>query len=133
MNRLFSFRTCLPSSQIQFEIQNPRELNSIIKKIKLNGYTVATSGDYEQYFEKDGIRYHHILDPNTGYPSKGLQSVTIVHKENTLADALATAVFVMGKENGMRLIKRLKDTEAMIIDSDGKIIYSSGFKKFLID
>jgi len=114
-------------------IQHPREINSIIKKIKLNGFTVATSGDYEQYFEVDGIRYHHILDPKTGYPSTGLQSVTIINKSNTFADALATAVFVMGKDKGMKLIETLDDTEAMIIDEQGKIFYSSGFEKFLIN
>lgn len=113
--------------------QHPREINSIIKKIKLNGHTVATSGDYEQYFEVDGERYHHILDPKTGYPVKGLQSVTIINKSNTFADALATAVFVMGKESGIKLVESLTNTEAMIIDDSGKIFYSSGFKKFLIN
>ena len=114
-------------------IQHPREINSIIKKIKMAGFTVATSGDYEQYFEVDENRYHHILDPKTGYPSKGLQSVTIINKSNAIADALATAVFVMGKENGLKLIETLDDTEAMIVDSEGKIYYSSGFQKFLIN
>ncbi len=114
-------------------IQHPREINSIIKKIKLDGYTVATSGDYEQYFEVDGIRYHHILDPKSGYPSRGLQSVTIINKSNTFADGLATAVFVMGKDKGIKLIESLNDTEGMIIDSTGKIFYSSGFEKFLIN
>lgn len=112
-------------------IQHPREINAIIKKINLKEYTVATSGDYEQYFEIDGKRYHHILDPKTGYPAKGLQSVTVINKSNTFADALATAVFVMGKENGMKLIESLSDTEAMIIVDSGKIFYSSGFEKFL--
>ncbi|MBE0538300.1 MAG: FAD:protein FMN transferase [Ignavibacterium sp.] len=113
-------------------IQHPREINSIIKKIKLDGYSVATSGDYEQYFEVDGVRYHHILDPKTGYPSRGLQSVTIINKSNAFADGLATAVFVMGKEKGMKLIKDLNDTEVMIIDSEENIFYSSGFEKFLV-
>jgi len=113
-------------------IQHPRETNSIIKKIKLDGFTVATSGDYEQYFAVDGKRYHHILDPRTGYPSTGLRSVTIINKENTITDALATAVFVMGKENGLKLIETLDGTEAMLIDSEGKIFYSSGFEKFLV-
>lgn len=114
-------------------IQHPREINSVIKKLKLKENTVATSGDYEQYFEVDGKRYHHILDPKTGYPSTGLQSVTIINKSNAYADALATAVFVMGKENGMKLIERLENTEAMLVDSNGNIFYSSGFKKFLVN
>ncbi len=113
-------------------IQHPRDTNEIIKKLKLNNLTVATSGDYEQYFEKDGIRYHHILNPKTGYPSKGLQSVTIINKSNTFADALATTVFVMGKDAGIKLVENLEDTETMIIDDEGKIFYSSGFKKFLM-
>jgi thiamine biosynthesis lipoprotein len=114
-------------------VQHPREPNAIIKKIKLDEMSVATSGDYENYFEKNGVRYHHILDPKTGYPSKGLQSVTIIHEENAFADGLATAVFVMGKEKGLELIESLNQTEAMIIDDQGKIFYSSGFEKFLIN
>lgn len=114
-------------------IQHPDEINSIIKRIKLNGYTVATSGDYEQYFEVDGVRYHHILDPETGYPSKGLQSVTIINKSNAFADALATAVFVMGEEKGMKLIESLDDTEVMIIDERGRISYSTGFENYIVN
>ena len=114
-------------------IQHPRNENDMIARIKLENASVATSGDYEQYFEQNGVRYHHIINPATGYPSKGLQSVTIINKENKVADALATAVFVMGKEKGMRLIEQLSNTEAMIIDSNGKVFYSSGFKKFLIN
>ena len=114
-------------------IQHPRNQNELIAKIKLDNVSVATSGDYEQYFEKNGIRYHHILDPKTGCPATGLQSVTIINKEDKYADAMATAVFVMGKDNGMRSVESLKGTEAMIIDDKGKIYYSSGFKKFLIN
>ncbi|MFN3694764.1 MAG: FAD:protein FMN transferase, partial [Ignavibacterium sp.] len=114
-------------------IQHPRDERDIIAVVKLNNNSVATSGEYEQFFEVDGIRYHHILDPESGYPAKGLQSVTIINQSNTFADALATAVFVMGKDKGMMLIENLNDTEAMIIDSEGKIFYSSGFEKFLIN
>ena len=114
-------------------VQHPHDFKEIVKKIKLNGRSVATSGDYENYFEKDGVRYHHILDPKTGYPAGGIQSVTVIHKNNAFADGLATAVFVMGTEKGLELIESLNDTEAMIIDDEGKIFYSSGFEKFLIN
>ncbi|MEP0860328.1 MAG: FAD:protein FMN transferase [Ignavibacterium sp.] len=114
-------------------IQHPRDERDIVAAVKLENNSVATSGDYEQFFEVDGIRYHHILDPKSGYPARGLQSVTIINQSNTFADALATAVFVMGKDKGMELIETLYDTEAMIIDEQGKIFYSSGFKKFLIE
>lgn len=114
-------------------IQHPRDERDIIAVIRLDNNSVATSGDYEQFFEKDGIRYHHILNPQNGYPARELQSVTIINQSNTFADALATAVFVMGKEKGMKIIETLNDTEAMIIDDEGKIYYSSGFKKYLIN
>lgn len=113
-------------------IQHPRDERDIIAAIRLDNNSVATSGDYEQFFEVDGIRYHHILDPNNGYPAKGLQSVTIINQSNTFADALATAVFVMGKDKGMNLIETIDNTEAMIVDSEGKIFYSTGFGKYLI-
>lgn len=113
-------------------IQHPREIREIISKIKLNGISVATSGDYENYFEKDGVRYHHILDPKTGYPTRGIQSVTVIHKDNAFADGIATAVFVMGKTKGLELVESLGNTEAMIIDEEGKMSYSSGFNRFLI-
>lgn len=113
-------------------VQHPRDIKEIIKILELDNITVATSGDYEQYFEAEGKRYHHILNPKTGYPSSGIQSVSIINKSNTFADALATAVFVLGLEDGMSLIESLDDTEAMIIDENGKINYSSKFKNFLL-
>jgi FAD:protein FMN transferase len=114
-------------------IQHPRNIKEIITKIRLNGISVATSGDYENYFEKDGVRYHHIIDPKTGYPAGGIQSVTVIHKNNAFADGIATAVFVIGKTKGLELIKSLNDTEVMIINDEGKIFFSSGFEKFLVN
>ncbi len=113
-------------------IQHPRNRNEIIGRLKLNDISIATSGDYEQYFEKDGKRYHHILNPKTGNPANGCQSVTIISKENKTADALATAVFVMGPEKGMKFLDNLSDVEAMIIDSNGNTVTSKNFNKFLI-
>ena len=113
-------------------IQHPRNKNEIIGRLKLNDISVATSGDYEQYFEKDGKRYHHILNPKTGMPADGCQSVTIICRENKLADALATAVFVLGREKGLQLVEKLNEVEAMIIDSNGNTTTSENFNKFLI-
>lgn len=112
-------------------IQHPRNKNEIMGKIKLNGFSVATSGDYEQFFEVNGKRYHHILNPKTGMPAESCQSVTIICKENKLADALATAVFVMGKEEGLKLVEKIDNVEAMIVASDGSIKSSKDFNKFL--
>jgi thiamine biosynthesis lipoprotein ApbE len=113
-------------------IQHPRNKNEIIGKIKLSGMSVATSGDYEQYFEANGKRYHHILNPKTGMPAYGCQSVTVISQENKIADAFATAVFVLGPEKGMELVNKFEDIEALIIDSNGRTLYSKDFEKFLL-
>lgn len=113
-------------------IQHPRVPGALLEKIKLNGYSVATSGDYEMYFEENGIRYHHLLNPATGYPADKCQSVTIIAENTTMADALGTGVFVLGPEKGMALIESLENVEALIVDKNGRITKSSGFHKFLL-
>lgn len=113
-------------------IQHPRIPNQIIEKVNPGKMSVATSGDYEKYFELDGKRYHHILNPKTGYPADSLISVTVLNKSCTITDALVTAVFVLGQLKGLRLIEALPETEVMIIDKQMNKSYSSGFKKFII-
>ena len=110
----------------QIGIQNPRNASDIIAVLPVANAAVATSGDYERYFIKDGVRYSHILDPDTGYPARLCQSVTILAPRTYLADALATGVFVMGPQKGMDLVNRLPDIEAVIIDAEGKITVSRG-------
>ena len=108
-------------------IQHPREKKLLGEAHVYNG-AVATSGDYERFFIKDNVRYHHILDPRTGFPSKGTQGVTLIAKNPTEADALSTAVFVLGPEKGMALIEKLKDVEGVIVDENGRVTMSSGFQ-----
>ena len=87
-----------------------------------------TSGTYERYFQQDGKIYHHILDPKTGYPvENNLKSVTIVTKSSMSADALSTMSFVLGLDEGMKLIESLSDVEALFITDDQKLYASSGF------
>jgi thiamine biosynthesis lipoprotein len=76
---------------------------------------VATSGDYERYFIVDGVRYHHILDPKTGRPARGLVSVTVTAPSCILADAYATAVFVLGPERGIALLEADDELEGLLI------------------
>lgn len=109
-------------------IQHPRKIGALIGEAYVTQGAVATSGDYERFFMKDGVRYHHILNPRTGFPAEGTQSVTVVARDAAMADALSTAVFVMGRIEGMALIERLPDVEGVIVDSEGMIHTSSGFR-----
>ena len=86
-----------------------------------------TSGDYQQYFEEDGVRYHHILDPATGRPARGAVAVTVVAATATDADALATGLFVLGPERGIEVVEGLPGVEALIFGPDLAVHRSSGF------
>ena len=111
-------------------LRHPRE-DGILTTFELCDKSICTSGDYERYFERDGVRYHHILDPGTGYPARGCCSVTIVADDATTADALATGVFVLGPEKGMALIDSLKGVEGVIVserDGELEIRVSSGLQ-----
>jgi len=109
-------------------IRHPREEESLIGIIDLQDEAISTAGDYERFFERDGVRYHHILDPHTLQPARGCQSVTVIAKEGTMADGLDTAIFVLGPEEGMALVERLSDVEAIIIDANGIMMVSSGLR-----
>lgn len=110
----------------QVAIKHPRRTDRPLAMLPVSGYAVATSGDYERFFEHAGTRYHHILDPRTGYPANGAQSVTVLAKTTAEADALATGVFVLGPERGLALIDRLDGVEALIVDAGGQIHRSAG-------
>lgn len=98
-------------------IQNPKNENELIGVITAENLAVITSGDYERYFEKDGLRYHHIFSPVTGYPANsGLHSVTIISENATLADALSTAIFVAGVKKGKELLKKYNVQGVLVTD-----------------
>ncbi|MCD7725797.1 MAG: FAD:protein FMN transferase [Clostridiales bacterium] len=110
-------------------IQKPfGESSDIIAVVECTGESVVTSGTYERYFEIDGTIYHHILDPATGSPvDNGLTSVTILSDSSTNCDALSTACFVLGMEDGMELIENLENVEALFITEDETLYRTSGF------
>jgi thiamine biosynthesis lipoprotein len=101
--------------------------NEIIGTIAIQNQSISTSGNYEKYFVLDGVRYHHILDPRTGYPAKGMKSVTVLSENAALGDALSTGLFVMGTFKGMELVERTEGVEALFIDSQNVVYKSSGF------
>jgi thiamine biosynthesis lipoprotein len=110
-------------------IQHPREEGSVLAWIDLQDEAISTAGDYERFFEREGIRYHHILDPRTLQPARSCQSVTVIAREGVWADGLDTGIFVMGPERGMELVEQLPDIEAIIIDAEGRLLVSSGLKQ----
>jgi thiamine biosynthesis lipoprotein len=114
-------------------IQDPRgPANSSFAAVDLTDAAISTSGDYERFFMKDGRRYHHILDPDTGEPAQGCRSVSIVAESSTLADGLATGVFILGADAGMALIERLPGVEGVVVAADNRVIVSSGLKERLV-
>jgi thiamine biosynthesis lipoprotein len=110
-------------------IQHPRKDGSVLAWIDLQDEAISTAGDYERFFEREGVRYHHILDPRTLQPARSCQSVTVIAREGVWADGLDTGIFVMGPERGMELVERLPDVEAIIVDKDGRLLVSSGLKQ----
>lgn len=111
-------------------IQHPRSTSELVAVIDPKVRAVATSGDYEQYFEQNGERYHHILDPVTGLPARECMSVTVLADDDVTADALATAVFVMGPRIGMEFLQQYPDIEGLIIDETGEEHVTPGFATF---
>jgi len=107
-------------------IRDPRNKAGIVSMIPLEDAAISTSGDYERYFEEDGVRYHHILDPGTGKSTDSVRSTSIIGNVATDTDALSTSVFVLGVDAGLELINSLPDTEAVIIDKNGALHYSAG-------
>lgn len=106
-------------------IADPKKEKEIISWMEINDMAIVTSGDYEKFNIIDGERYAHIIDPRTGYPIKGIKSVTIVCPDAELADALATAVFVLGQEKGLALINKLDAIECIIVNGNDAIITSN--------
>jgi thiamine biosynthesis lipoprotein len=102
-------------------ITNPLDKKKAFALLPISGGAVVTSGDYERYVNFNGKRYTHIIDPRTGYPSTGIISVTVFAPKAELADALATSIFVMGKEVGLDRVNQLPAIECIIIDENGDI------------
>lgn len=105
-------------------ITNPLDKNKVFALLPITNGAVVTSGNYEKYVNFNGKRYSHIIDPRSGYPSSGIISVTVFAPKAELADALATSVFVMGKDIGLDRINQMPKIECIIIDDKGNIVKS---------
>ena len=107
-------------------ISNPLNKRKVFGWLPVMESSVATSGNYEKFVVFKGKKYSHIIDPRTGYPTSGISSVSIFANKVELCDALATAVFVMGKDTGLHMIDQLDGVEAVLVDADNKIHKSAG-------
>ena len=109
-------------------IADPRSRDSPFASLQLTDTSVATSGNYEKFAIIDGVKYSHTIDPKTGYPVRGIKSVTIICSSAEISDAMATPVMVMGIKAGIHLIDQMKDISCIVIDDDGKIFTSKNIK-----
>ena len=113
----------------QVGIADPNDTDRLVGTLTLGESAAVTSGAYQQSFTQNGHFYHHILDPANGYPSdSGLTSVTVVTPDGTAADALSTALFVMGREKGMALYRQNGDFEAVFITEEQKVYLTDGLR-----
>ncbi len=109
-------------------IRDPRGApDDYFATVELDDASLSTSADDESYFVVDGVRYQHILDPRTGWPARGLRSATVLDRDPTLADALSTAVMVLGRDRGLEVARRL-GAQALVVDDHGEVGATPGFE-----
>jgi thiamine biosynthesis lipoprotein len=111
-------------------IRNPRQSgkdDEIMATVKLKDMAISTSGDYERFFIDEGIRYHHILNPKTGYPAAGCRSVSVIAKEGALTDSFSTGVFVLGPEKGIDVLRKM-GFEGVVVDDHGVLHTTAGLR-----
>ncbi|MBS0612309.1 MAG: FAD:protein FMN transferase [Proteobacteria bacterium] len=111
-------------------IRDPRgPPGSVITRIPLTDAAMSTSGDYERFFEEDGVRFHHIIDPHTGHSASKVRSATIIGPKAVRTDGLSKTAFVLGPEKAMEIYNRIDDIDAIIVKLDGAVIYSKGLEQ----
>jgi len=107
-------------------VRDPRRAGEMVAVLPLEDTSISTSGDYERYFDADGVRFHHVIDPSTGRSPASVHSVTILAEDGLTTEALSKSVFVLGVEKGMRLVESQRGVDAVVVDASGVLHYSSG-------
>ena len=107
-------------------IRDPRRPGEVAAVLPLADVAISTSGDYERYFERDGVRFHHLIDPRSGRSPAAVHSVTILAPDGLTAEAMSKTVFVLGVDAGLRLVEGRPGVDAVVIDADGRLHFSSG-------
>jgi thiamine biosynthesis lipoprotein len=110
-------------------IRDPRKgEGEVISRIPLVDAAISTSGDYERFFEENGVRYHHIIDPHTGHSASKVRSATVIGPYAMRTDGLSKTAFVLGPDKAMEIYNRIDDIDAIIVKLDGTVIYSKGIE-----
>ncbi len=110
-------------------IQNPDDDSQFFTRIPLVDAAISTSGDYQRFFEEDGVRYHHIIDPHTGHSASKVRSATVISSISaTRTDGLSKTAFVLGAEKALEIYNRLDDIDAILVTPEGKVLYSKGLQ-----
>jgi thiamine biosynthesis lipoprotein len=107
-------------------VRDPRKSDGLVALLPLEDTAISTSGDYERFFEKQGVRHHHIVDPATGTSPAAVRSVTVLAADGLTCEALSKTVFVLGVERGLELIESLEGVDAIVVDAAGQLHFSSG-------
>lgn len=107
-------------------IRHPDRKDEVIARIPLEDAALSTSGDYERYFDENGVRYHHIIDPKTGHSARKVRSATIIGPTATRTDGLSKTAFILGPEKAIEIYNRLDDIDAVLVTPEGKVLYTKG-------
>jgi thiamine biosynthesis lipoprotein len=109
-------------------IRHPDNPQKVVTRIPLSDAAMSTSGDYERYFDEDGVRYHHIIDPHTGHSASKVRSATVIAPTATQTDGMSKTAFVLGPEKALEIINRMPDFDAVFVTPEGKVLYSNGLR-----
>lgn len=109
-------------------IRHPDRKEEVIARIPLEDAAISTSGDYERYFDEDGVRYHHIIDPHTGQSASKVRSATLIGPTATRTDGLSKTAFVLGAQRAIEIYDRLEDVDAIVVTPDGRVLYTKGLE-----
>ena len=110
----------------QIGVRDPRREGKVVAMLPLEDVSISTSGDYERYFDDEGVRFHHLIDPSTGKSPSQIQSVTILADDGLTSEALSKIVFVLGVERGLALVETQQGVDAVVVDAAGALHFSSG-------
>jgi thiamine biosynthesis lipoprotein len=109
-------------------VRHPDNPNKVVTRIPLSDSAVSTSGDYERFFDENGVRYHHIIDPRTGHSASKVRSATILGPTATQTDGMSKTAFVLGADEALKIINRMPEYDAVFVLPDGKVLYSNGLR-----